>query len=148
MNAKAERKVKGPSNQRQRQGRQAISNPAVRSESESTDRLAARPVSHSVSSTFRSRQESETSHTSNQCWWKGLVYQLDATDSEQPPMPLESGTTKIVNQSDVRRCGQRWSPMYDSDAAVSVALPSFPPHVPLQPFKGDQTLQSVTDAEI
>eukprot|EP00971_Amphidinium_carterae_P304705 6055094-Amphidinium_carterae.1 len=29
---------------------------------------------------------------SNQCWWKGPVYQLDATDSERPPVPAESGT--------------------------------------------------------
>eukprot|EP00971_Amphidinium_carterae_P350640 6491661-Amphidinium_carterae.1 len=33
-------------------------------------------------------------------------------------------------------------------AAVSVATLSFAPHVPLQPIRGDQKLQSVTDAEI
>eukprot|EP00971_Amphidinium_carterae_P114772 2273452-Amphidinium_carterae.1 len=135
-----------------------------------------------------------TSHTSNQCWWKGPIYQLDATDSAQPPMPLESGTLmtsqsanehsqssdhvsglwnpspiiieiigtimdihnrvkedsccKIISQSDVKRCGQKWTLMYDSGAAMSVVPLSFAPHVPLQPIRGDQKLQSVTDAEI
>eukprot|EP00971_Amphidinium_carterae_P117827 2333933-Amphidinium_carterae.3 len=45
------------------------------------------------------------------CWWKGPVYQLDATDSDQPPMPLESGTM-MMDQS-ATRSGQvsgLWSP--------------------------------------
>eukprot|EP00971_Amphidinium_carterae_P293392 5824873-Amphidinium_carterae.1 len=58
------------------------------------------------------------------------------------------GRSEIISQSDVRRCGQKWSLMYDSGAAVSVAPPSFAPHVPLQPIRGDQKLQSVTGAEI
>eukprot|EP00971_Amphidinium_carterae_P348930 6490748-Amphidinium_carterae.2 len=55
---------------------------------------------------------------------------------------------KIISPSDVRRCGKKWSLMYDSGAAVSVAPLSFAPHVPLQPVRGDQKLQSITDAEI
>eukprot|EP00971_Amphidinium_carterae_P043320 852349-Amphidinium_carterae.1 len=38
--------------------------------------------------------------------------------------------------------------MYDSVVAVSVAPLSFAPHVPLQSIRGDQKLQTVTDAEI
>eukprot|EP00971_Amphidinium_carterae_P044328 871766-Amphidinium_carterae.1 len=61
----------------------------------------------------------------------------------------EDSCCRIIRQSDVRRCGQKWSLMYDSGTAVSVAAPlSFAPHVPLQPIRGDQKLQSVTDAEI
>eukprot|EP00971_Amphidinium_carterae_P138896 2752827-Amphidinium_carterae.2 len=38
-------------------------------------------------------------HTSNQ-WWSGPVYQLDATDSSQPPVPLEpSQQTSITDHS-------------------------------------------------
>eukprot|EP00971_Amphidinium_carterae_P314148 6244370-Amphidinium_carterae.1 len=37
---------------------------------------------------------------------------------------------------------------FTSSAAVSVAPLSFAPHVPLQPIRGDQKLQSVIDAEI
>eukprot|EP00971_Amphidinium_carterae_P125045 2477307-Amphidinium_carterae.4 len=145
---------------------------------------------------FRTRQvsESEQGHTSSQSWWNGPMHQLDATDSVQRPMPLESDTVtmaqqatqqsessgqasgswgpnttiseiigaimdihnkfkkdslgEIISQSDVERCGQKWSLMYDSTAAVSVATPSFAPHVPLQPNMGDQELQSVTAADI
>eukprot|EP00971_Amphidinium_carterae_P021482 423625-Amphidinium_carterae.2 len=125
---------------------------------------------------------------------QGPVYQLDATDSVEPPMPIELGAfmqdqsnsqpaqisgrvsglwypgpiisdvigaimdinqrseddscCKIISQSDVRRCGQKWSPVYDSGAAVSVAPLSFAPHVPLQTIRGSQKLQSVTDADI
>eukprot|EP00971_Amphidinium_carterae_P049700 979673-Amphidinium_carterae.1 len=174
-------------------------------QSESANRLSAKPVPHSISATLRQRQRikqvitcwtcGRTGHTSNQCKWKGPVYQLDATDSEQPPMPLESGTLmtsqqpanqqsqssdpisglwsqgptiteiigaimdihnkvkednccRIISQSDVSKCGQKGSLMYDSGAAVSIAPLSFAPHVPLQPMRGDQKLQSVTDAEI
>eukprot|EP00971_Amphidinium_carterae_P264665 5249960-Amphidinium_carterae.5 len=53
-----------------------------------------------------------------------------------------------ISQGDVRRCGQKWSLMYDSGAAVSVAPLSFAPHVPLQTITGGQKLQSVTDADI
>eukprot|EP00971_Amphidinium_carterae_P170123 3370858-Amphidinium_carterae.1 len=56
----------------------------------------------------------------------------------------EDSCCRIMSQ----RCGQKWSLMYDSGAAVSVAPPSFAPPVPLQPIRGDQKLQSVTDAEI
>eukprot|EP00971_Amphidinium_carterae_P018944 373091-Amphidinium_carterae.1 len=50
--------------------------------------------------------------------------------------------------SEVKRCGQKWSLMYDSGAALSVAPPSFAPHVPLQPIMRDQNLLSVTAAGI
>eukprot|EP00971_Amphidinium_carterae_P172684 3423249-Amphidinium_carterae.1 len=52
----------------------------------------------------------------------------------------EDNCCNIINQSDVRRCGQKWSLTYDSGAAVSVAPPSFAPHVPLRPIRGDQKL--------
>eukprot|EP00971_Amphidinium_carterae_P061193 1211555-Amphidinium_carterae.1 len=38
--------------------------------------------------------------------------------------------------------------MYDCGAAISVAPPSFAPHVNLQPISGDQKLQTITDDEI
>eukprot|EP00971_Amphidinium_carterae_P322374 6407208-Amphidinium_carterae.2 len=53
----------------------------------------------------------------------------------------EDSSYKIISQSDVKRCGQKWSLMYDSGTVVSVAPP-------LQPIMGDQKLQSVTDAGI
>eukprot|EP00971_Amphidinium_carterae_P187829 3728369-Amphidinium_carterae.1 len=55
---------------------------------------------------------------------------------------------RIIIQSDVRRRGQKWSLMYDSGEAVSVAPLSLAPHVPLQTIRGGQNLQSVTDADI
>eukprot|EP00971_Amphidinium_carterae_P086799 1717515-Amphidinium_carterae.1 len=56
----------------------------------------------------------------------------------------EDSCCRITSQSDVRRCGQKWSLMYDSGpisgAAVSVAPLSFAPHVPLQTISGGQKL--------
>eukprot|EP00971_Amphidinium_carterae_P085462 1690703-Amphidinium_carterae.2 len=42
----------------------------------------------------------------------------------------EDSCCKSISQSDVKRCGQKWSLMCDSGAAVSIAPPSFAPHMP------------------
>eukprot|EP00971_Amphidinium_carterae_P006290 123837-Amphidinium_carterae.1 len=52
---------------------------------------------------------------SNQCWWQGPAYQLDATDSSEPPMPLESGTVMQdhTNSQPAQSSGQvsgLWTP--------------------------------------
>eukprot|EP00971_Amphidinium_carterae_P059904 1184947-Amphidinium_carterae.3 len=60
----------------------------------------------------------------------------------------EDNCCNIIGQNDVQRCGQKWPLMYASGAAVSVGPLSFALHVPLQPIRGDQKLQSVTHAAI
>eukprot|EP00971_Amphidinium_carterae_P224470 4452961-Amphidinium_carterae.6 len=146
---------KGKKGQKANRGK----DPAVGSGSEPAERLSAKSVSHSEEAAFKKRQGAKDP-VQRKVLWKGPVYQLDATDSEQPRMPLEPGTImmdqsatqqsqssgqvsglwspgpiiakiigvimdihnrvteescrKIITQSDVKRCGQKRSLMYDT----------------------------------
>eukprot|EP00971_Amphidinium_carterae_P270991 5377630-Amphidinium_carterae.4 len=83
-------------------------------------------------------QVHNTKAKESQCWGQGPVYQLDATDlcpwsqahscRTRPILSRHRAVVRsqdsgiqgpsyqrIISQSSVRRCGQKWSLMYDSD---------------------------------
>eukprot|EP00971_Amphidinium_carterae_P125198 2480693-Amphidinium_carterae.1 len=60
-------------------------------------------------------------HTSNQWWWNRPVYQLDATDSSQPPVPLEpSPHTSMMDK--LAGCEVLWHATSHTHAANKSSL--------------------------
>eukprot|EP00971_Amphidinium_carterae_P132026 2615247-Amphidinium_carterae.1 len=84
------------------------------------------------------------------------VFQLDATDSEHPPMPRSCQSSQVINSHRVVIECQVFGIQLQSWTSTTESRMTLAPRSSVRmigqkwplPIKGDQTLQSVTDADI